>query len=182
METVWKRIWSIVKTEYWQKIYMFKWKGHNSGKKEQSVFLFFILGSRSFNFFLYLQKRPRNGKQWEVLLQLHFDFCPFFFTILLVLTEGRGEREITVEKHEARKTRKIKRVKNIRRDHLTGARGGRKCHLIWWTQIEFQPLEPCLQLRTHDRHESSLNASHRVWVSVSVCWFNVCLLVWMFTI
>lgn len=68
----------------------------------------------------------------------------------------KKRREITVEKHEARKTRKIKRVKNIRSDHLIGARGGRKCHLIWWTRINFQALDPCLQLRTPDRHESSL--------------------------
>lgn len=69
----------------------------------------------------------------------------------------------------------IKRVKNIRSDHLTGARRGRKCHLSWWTGIDFQPVDLCLRLRTPHRHESSLDASFCVCVGVCVFAFKLML-------
>lgn len=59
------------------------------------------------------------------------------------------------------KSKEDKKSANIRSDHLTEARGGSKCHLIWWTRIDFQALNLSLQLRTHYRHESSLGVCVR---------------------
>lgn len=70
------------------------------------------------------------------------------------------------------KSKEDKKSANIRSDHLTEARGGSKCHLIWWTRIDFQALNLSLQLRTHYRHESSLGVCARARARVSS---NICL-------